>query len=336
MDVNGASPCTSLSAGTVRRSVDLRTQRCDSTVGNATWADIRVLEANLTAGVEFDSLLVTVRDGTSGATLLTQQMVGTNGILSLAGINATTHPSLTLDATSESVGDNVPWADGNPPRLELRWNSDPTDGCFRTTTVINCPTITPSSIGVVGTPAGGASGAASLTMNPSPQCKALTAAKTGTGTGTVTSNPAGITCGATCTARYLSGTSVTLTATATAGSTFTGWSGGGCSGTGTCVVTLTADTTVTATFELLPEPHRHQGRHRRGSVIERARRHHLRRDLLDDASRTAPPSPSPRLRTPARPSPAGAAAAAPAPARASSPSAPTPPSPPPSPCIPAR
>ena len=148
MDVNGASPCTSLSAGTVRRTVDLRTQRCDSTVGAATWADVRVLEANLTAGVEFDSLIVTVRDGTSGATLLTQQMVGTNGILSLAGINATTHPSLTLDATSESVGDNVPWADGNPPRLELRWNSDPTDGCFRTTTVINCPTTTNSSIGV--------------------------------------------------------------------------------------------------------------------------------------------------------------------------------------------
>jgi hypothetical protein len=251
MDVNGASPCTSLSAGTVRRSVDLRTQRCDSTVGSATWADVRVIEANLTAGAEFDSLVVTVRDGDTGATLLSQQMVGTNGILSLSGISASTHPALTLDATSESVGDNVPWADGNPPRLELRWNADPADGCFNTTTVINCPTTTSSPIGVTGTPAGGAPGTASLTLNPSPQCKALTVAKAGSGTGSVASNPAGITCGASCSARYLSGTSITLTPTASAGSVFTGWSGGGCSGTGTCAVNLTADTTVTASFEAL-------------------------------------------------------------------------------------
>jgi uncharacterized repeat protein (TIGR01451 family) len=76
----------------------------------------------------------------------------------------------------------------------------------------------------------------------------LTVASAGTGTGTVTSNPAGINCGAACTANFTSGTGVTLTAIAGTGSTFTGWSGGGCTGTGTCVVTLTANTTVTATF----------------------------------------------------------------------------------------
>lgn len=65
------------------------------------------------------------------------------------------------------------------------------------------------------------------------------------GTGTVTSNPVGINCGATCTASFNKGTSVTLTAT---GAGFTGWSGGGCSGTGTCLVTLNTDTTVTAGF----------------------------------------------------------------------------------------
>ena len=291
MDVNGASPCTSLSAGTVRRSVDLRTQRCDSTVGGATWVEVRVLEANLTAGVEFDSLLVTVRDSTSGATLLTQQMVGTNGILSLSGVNAAAHPALTLDATSESVGDNVPWADGNPPRLELRWSSDPADGCFRTTTVISCPTTTNSSIGVNGTPAGGAAGTASLTMTPSPQCKALTAAKTGSGTGTVSSNPAGITCGATCTARYLSGTSVTLSAAATAGSVFTGWSGGGCTGTGTCVVNLTADTTVTANFEVLRNLTVSKAGSGTGSVAQRRRPASPAAPPARRRSRTRPRSP---------------------------------------------
>ena len=42
----------------------------------------------------------------------------------------------------------------------------------------------------------------------------LTVDKDGTGTGTVTSNPAGIDCGATCTAPFASGSVVTLTADA--------------------------------------------------------------------------------------------------------------------------
>lgn len=77
---------------------------------------------------------------------------------------------------------------------------------------------------------------------------AVSVAKAGTGSGTVTSAPAGISCGATCSAVYNHGTAVTLTATPAVGSNFTGWSGGGCAGTGTCVVSVTAATSVTATF----------------------------------------------------------------------------------------
>src|SRR5438128_3900523 len=76
---------------------------------------------------------------------------------------------------------------------------------------------------------------------------ALTVSKTGAGSGTVTSNPAGISCGATCSAAFAIGTMVTLTAAPAPGSTFTGWSGS-CTGTGTCTVTMSAATTVTATF----------------------------------------------------------------------------------------
>src|SRR5215831_7419092 len=83
-----------------------------------------------------------------------------------------------------------------------------------------------------------------------PQTFGLAVVKMGAGSGTVTSTPAGITCGATCSASFPSGTAVTLTAGPASGSTFTGWSGGGCSGTGTCTVTLTAATTVTAGFDL--------------------------------------------------------------------------------------
>ena len=78
----------------------------------------------------------------------------------------------------------------------------------------------------------------------------LTVATTGTGAGTVTSTPAGIDCGATCTAPFNAGSAITLGATPSTESTFTGWSGGGCSGTGSCTVTLAASTTVTATFTL--------------------------------------------------------------------------------------
>jgi hypothetical protein len=76
----------------------------------------------------------------------------------------------------------------------------------------------------------------------------LMVSKIGTGSGTVTSGSAGVDCGATCSATYDSGTTVSLTASAADGSTFGGWSGGGCAGTDTCTVTMSAATTVTATF----------------------------------------------------------------------------------------
>ncbi|HTJ41569.1 MAG TPA: choice-of-anchor D domain-containing protein [Kofleriaceae bacterium] len=78
----------------------------------------------------------------------------------------------------------------------------------------------------------------------------LTITKSGTGGGTVSSSPAGISCGATCSASFDHGTSVTLSATPVTGSSFTGWSGAGCSGTGTCVVAMTQAQGVTATFTL--------------------------------------------------------------------------------------
>ena len=78
----------------------------------------------------------------------------------------------------------------------------------------------------------------------------LTVSKTGSGT--VASSPAGINCGATCSASFFKGTAITLTATPAAYYGFTGWSGGGCSGTGACTVTMSSDVTVSATFATLP------------------------------------------------------------------------------------
>ena len=75
----------------------------------------------------------------------------------------------------------------------------------------------------------------------------LTIERVGTGNGTVTSAPAGIDCGATCSAPYDHGTEVTLSATPAVGSHFVAWTGD-CSAVG--VVTMEDDRICTAEFEL--------------------------------------------------------------------------------------
>lgn len=79
----------------------------------------------------------------------------------------------------------------------------------------------------------------------------LTVTKAGTGGGTVVSSPAGISCGATCSAQFPAGSTVSLTASAASGSVFVGWSGD-CTGTGGCTVTMNAARNVTATFNSAP------------------------------------------------------------------------------------
>lgn len=80
----------------------------------------------------------------------------------------------------------------------------------------------------------------------------LTISKTGAGIGIVTSASSGISCGSDCSEAYTYGTVITLTPSPSSDSSFAGWSGGGCSGVGNCPVTLNSDTTVTATFNVLP------------------------------------------------------------------------------------
>jgi Leucine-rich repeat (LRR) protein len=78
--------------------------------------------------------------------------------------------------------------------------------------------------------------------------EALTVTLAGTGSGTVTSSPAGIDCGATCSAGFAHGPAVTLTATPAVGSAFTLW-GGACTGTtNTCQVPMDGAKSVSAIF----------------------------------------------------------------------------------------
>ena len=82
----------------------------------------------------------------------------------------------------------------------------------------------------------------------------LTVSRTGSGNGSVSSAPAGIDCGSSCTAMYDTGTPVKLNATPASGSTFSGWGGACAAQSNSCTATTNSDSTVTATFQLLPPP----------------------------------------------------------------------------------
>jgi hypothetical protein len=87
------------------------------------------------------------------------------------------------------------------------------------------------------------------------QSYTLTVGKAGTGSGTVITSPAGINCGATCSAKFNNGTTVTLTATVASGSTFAGWTNKGCTGTpATCTVVVTFNTTTAKSVANASEP----------------------------------------------------------------------------------
>jgi Divergent InlB B-repeat domain len=73
-----------------------------------------------------------------------------------------------------------------------------------------------------------------------------------TGAGTIVSTPAGVDCGATCSASYAADTTITLTATPAAGQRFSGWSGDCSTGALTCTLLMGANKSVGAAFAALP------------------------------------------------------------------------------------
>lgn len=89
---------------------------------------------------------------------------------------------------------------------------------------------------------------ATFTLDGGPRALVVSVA----GGGSVRSQPAGIDCGATCSAEFADGTSVVLTATPAAGQSIAGWTGA-CSGAaGTCTVAMTEARAVSVTFAAPP------------------------------------------------------------------------------------
>jgi hypothetical protein len=95
-----------------------------------------------------------------------------------------------------------------------------------------------------------------VTMSTDKSCTAdfvlarytLSVGRNGLGSGTVTSSPAGINCGATCSADFDYLTSVQLTPNPATGSTFAGWSGDADCSDG--IVSMSGDISCTAQFNL--------------------------------------------------------------------------------------
>lgn len=145
---------------------------------------------------------------------------------------------------------------GGSSTLTATCNGSPTayvwtGGTCAGTTAVSC-TVTPTATTpytVAGTNLGGTGAPASASVTVTPLSFSLTV--TPTGSGTVTSNPAGINCGATCSASFTSGSSVTLSAAPAPGSMFTSW-GGACTGAASCVVSMSAARNVTAAFSVTP------------------------------------------------------------------------------------
>jgi hypothetical protein len=133
VDPAGSSPCSSLATGSSGKVIDLRSQRCDGSVGGATWDKLKMVDANLdpTSG-DFDTLVVTVRDTSTGEVLATRDLVDSNGVIDLSGINPVLHPSLSINASAVSRAGSTAWDNGNWPKATVLWHADAANLCFRT------------------------------------------------------------------------------------------------------------------------------------------------------------------------------------------------------------
>src|SRR5256712_809344 len=134
---------------------------------------------------------------------------------------STSSPTLTLGGTaSDTVGvTQVTWANDRGGSGTATGTTSWTASGIALQVGVNVLTVTARD-------AAANIATASLTVTLTPTFT-LTVSKTGAGSGTVTSSPAGISCGATCSAAVASGSAGTLNAAAAPRSNVTGWGGGG-------------------------------------------------------------------------------------------------------------
>jgi hypothetical protein len=155
------------------------------------------------------------------------------------------HPPVTKDITGQ-----VTWVSNTPSMVTV------TSGGLLTVTGLECGGSLVSATVTTNQSSGNITSSGAIvtgTMTANVVCftgtgSILTVNFAGGGAGTVTSSPAGLSCVATCSGAFATGTPVTLTATPN-GSTFGGWSGCDTQNGQTCILNLTENRTVTVTFQ---------------------------------------------------------------------------------------
>jgi hypothetical protein len=178
--------------------------------------------------------------------------VGVNSPKNFAGVTGSVPGAsppictLTANPASISAGDTATLAAScSPASTSYAWSANTGFG-----STVSGGTVSPAvttTYTVTGSNAAGTGNTATAKVTVTASTSLLVVTPSGLGAGVVTSSPIGINCGASCSASFTSGTTVTLSATPGPGSAFAGWSGA-CTGTQACTVTMSTARDVTAVF----------------------------------------------------------------------------------------
>ena len=235
-----------------------------ASLGNSNFFDMAFRPADgALYALDFDTLNGVVRVGridtaTGAVTTLSSLPNAEGNALAFSSSNVLYYATDTalsiLDQTTGGITSTIPLTYPVPSSRANGMKFDPTSGTlyasvttgFGAGNYLATVDTTNGTVTMVGSTQAG------LDAIAIPRPLPLTLTLAGSGSGLVTSNPAGINCGAACSASFQQGTQVILTATAGSGSMFSGWSGGGCSGTLQCTVTVDTAKSVTARFDPIP------------------------------------------------------------------------------------
>ena len=105
-------------------AVTLVVQRCNCLDGRTKWGQLRVIDADLTAGVHFTEFKVTVKKPDGTVVMSNVNLLGTDGYLDLNSV-PTDVVSLTLEVEATSVAGYPAWAGGHAPKIDVRYREVP-------------------------------------------------------------------------------------------------------------------------------------------------------------------------------------------------------------------
>lgn len=129
---SGVSPCP-LSTGQATVNIDDFYGATTPGSVSATWNTVSLTDVNLTPGVEFTSLIVTVVNPDDNSVVAgPSEMIGSAGQIDLSGVSSSTR-TLTLQVVAQPVGTTA-WADTISPKIWLSFNSNvPVQFTYQTT-----------------------------------------------------------------------------------------------------------------------------------------------------------------------------------------------------------